>query len=87
MEEPREESVEQPTQTEQDAREETAWMAKEGIGIALISIGFVLLLALGMMQATGLADFTGESTAVQVGVFVLLAALLLGVFAWSRRGV
>lgn len=86
MEEPREESVEQPTRTEQDAEEETVWMLKEGLGIALVSIGFLLLLALGLLQATGLADFTGERTIVQVAVFGVLALLLLAVLAWSRRG-
>lgn len=87
MEEPDEDAVERPTESKEDAEEAYAWMAKEWTGIALISIGSVLLLALVLMAPTGLADFVGQRPVVQVVVLGALALLLLGGFAWSRRGV
>lgn len=90
MEEPREESVEEPTNTEQEAREANAWMTKELTSIAAISIGFMLVFALVLLQGTGLVDLLGDGFGQEsihwVGV-AAVALVLAAVFAWSRRGV
>lgn len=89
MEEPRKESVEEPTNTEQDAREAESFMAREWSSIALVSIAGMLLLALGMMQATGLVDFLdvlGGAT-VQWLAIAVLGIAVVAAFLWSRRGV
>lgn len=90
MEEPREESVEEPTNTEQEAREANAWMTKELTSIAAISIGFMLVFALVLLQGTGLVDLLGGGFGQEaihwVGV-AAVALVLAGVFVWSRRGV
>lgn len=90
MEEPREESVEEPTNTEQEAREANAWMTKELTSIAAISIGFMLVFALVLLQGTGLVDLLGGGFGQEaihwVGV-VAVALVLAAVFVWSRRGV
>lgn len=90
MEEPREESVEEPTQSEQDAQEAATFMAKELLSIALVSIAALLLLVLGLMQATGVIDILGAgigSESIHWLGFVGLVLLVIAAFAWSRRGI
>lgn len=84
--EPDEEAIDEPTtDSEQEARE-TTWMAKEGMAIGIVSIAVFLLVAVAMMQVTGLVDFF-SSTLGQVGFFAVLALATIAAFAWSRRGV
>lgn len=88
MEEPKEESVEEPVHSRQDAEEANAWMTKELATIGGVSIVAVLLLALGMMQATGLVELVpGGGTGWEIVAFGVLVLAVAGWFAWSRRGV
>jgi len=88
MEEPEEEAVEEPVHSEQDAREANAWATKELTSIAVISIAAFLLLALGMMQFTGLVELSPIGGAGgEIAAFGILVLVVAGLFAWSRRGV
>ncbi len=88
--EPDEEAIDEPTTSGAQEADETAWMMKEGVAVGLVSIIAVLILALGLMQATGLVNILGPFAAggllpwVAFGVLVLVA---LGAFAWTRVGV
>lgn len=88
MEEPDEQAVEEPVHSEKDAREANAWATKELTSIAVISIAALLLVALGMMQFSGLVELSPIGGAGgEIAVFGLLALVVAGLFAWSRRGV
>jgi hypothetical protein len=87
---PDEDAIDEPTTTSAQEADETAWMLKEGVAIGLVSIAAVLVLALGLLQGTGLVDVlapiadTGLGQWAALGVLVLV---VLAVFAWSRIGV
>lgn len=87
MEEPEKDAVEEPTHTEQDAEEAASFMGRELASIAVVSIGAMLLLALLLMQATGLAEFVGGGlgSGAQWVAVALFAAAVVGVFVWARR--
>lgn len=87
--EPDAEAIEEPTTDGEHEAAETAWMMKEGVTIGIISILAVLLLAVALMQATGVVELvpTGENPLFEWGAFAVLAILTIGLFAWSRRGV
>lgn len=88
MEEPKEEAVEEPVHSEQDAREANAWVTKELTTLSVISIAGVVLLVVGMMLATGQMDLAPLGLGgLGWMAFVVLVAATAGVFAWSRRGV
>ena len=53
---PDEEPTEKPTNTEAEAAAEGRWMARSWAGVAVVSILILLLLALGLMQVTGLVE-------------------------------
>ncbi|WP_254764437.1 hypothetical protein [Natrinema marinum] len=88
--EPDQEAIDEPTTSGAQEADETAWMMKEGVAVGLVSIIAVLILALGLMQATGLVNVLAPFTVggllpwAAIGVLVLLA---LGAFAWTRVGV
>lgn len=88
---PDKEAIDKPTTSGAQEADETAWMMKEGVTIGLISIALVLVLALGLLQATGSAiDIFGlfiESALGQWLVVGVLALVVLGAFVWSRVGV
>jgi polyferredoxin len=90
MEEPDEEAIEEPTTDEQQAEREATWMAKEWASIGVISILVMVLLALGLLQATGVIDLLAPIADTEIGqwgAFVVLALVVLGISLWSRRGV
>jgi membrane-anchored glycerophosphoryl diester phosphodiesterase (GDPDase) len=90
MPEPDEESVEEPTTSEQQAEREATWMAKEWTSIAVVSIFLVVLVAVGLLQLTGVVDLLAPIADTEVGqwsVFVVIALVVLAIFLWSRRGV
>ncbi|RZV10589.1 hypothetical protein BDK88_1759 [Natrinema hispanicum] len=88
---PDKEAIDEPTTSGAQEADETAWMMKEGVTIGLISIALVLVLALGLLQATGSAiDIFGlfiESALGQWLVVGVLALAVLTAFVWSRVGV
>ncbi|QLG47984.1 hypothetical protein [Natrinema halophilum] len=88
--EPDEQAIEEPTTSGAQEASETAWMMKEGVTIGLISIMAVLVLALGLMQGTGLVDFLAPFADTGLGqwaAFAVLVLIVVAAFVWSRRGV
>ncbi|AGB37726.1 hypothetical protein [Natronococcus occultus] len=90
MDEPDKEPTEKPTEDREEAEQEGQWMARNWLGIAVVSILFLLLLALGMMQATGLVDVfapIADSETGQWAAFGVLALAVLALAGWSWRAV
>lgn len=90
-----EEPTETVTETRAQAAEETEWMAQNWIRVAVVSIAALLVLVVGLMQASGLIDLLApfvDSSEGQWIVFAVLAlvVLALGIWAWAapreRRG-
>ncbi|MFB1062407.1 hypothetical protein [Natrinema sp. H-ect4] len=87
---PDEEAIDEPTTSGAQEADETAWMMKEGVTIGLISIMAVLVLALGLLQGTGLVDVFAPIADTNFGqwiAFGVLVLVVIAVFAWSRVGV
>jgi len=87
---PDEEAIDEPTTSGAQEADETAWMMKEGVTIGLISIMAVLVLALGLLQGTGLVDVFCTDRRHQFRqwiAFGVLVLVVIAVFAWSRVGV
>lgn len=90
MEEPDEDAIEEPTTSEEQAEREATWMMKEWTTIGTISILVLLVLVLGLMQATGLVDLVAPVADTEIGqwsVFVAIVLITLAIFVWSRKGV
>ncbi|WP_265108449.1 hypothetical protein [Halosolutus halophilus] len=86
MSEPDREPTDKPTNTKAEAKEEDQWMIRNWVGIAAVSIFGLLLLALGMMQATGLVDVLApfaDTEAQQWGVFAVLALGVIALAGWG----
>ena len=86
MEDQNEEPTDTPTQSQEQAVEEGAWMAQNWLRIAVISILGLWVLALGMMQATGLVDVfapVADTEAGQWAAFTVLAVIVLAIAVWS----
>lgn len=63
-------------------------MVTNWIGIAVISVGFTFLLALGMLQWTGLIDVMAPVADTELGQWiafgiVALAVVLIAAWSWS----
>ncbi|WP_254530594.1 hypothetical protein [Natrinema gelatinilyticum] len=87
---PDEEAIDEPTTSGAQEASETAWMMKEGVTIGLISIVVVLVLALGLLQVSGLVDLLAPFVDTELGqwaAFAILVVVVLVAFAWARRGV
>lgn len=87
---PDKEAIDEPTTDSEQEAKESAWMVRELTSITVISILGVVLLALALMQATGLVDLLGplaDSEGSQWAVFAVLALGVVAIFLWSRRGV
>ena len=90
MSEPDREPTEKPTTSKEEAESETEWMARNWIGVAIVSILGLVLLMLGAMQATGLVDVFGpiaDAEATQWGVFFLMAVALIILAGWSWKAI
>ena len=86
MSKPDREPTEKPTHSEQEAQEEGAWMARNWIGIAAISILTLLVLAVALMQATGLLDVfapLADTESQQWGVVAILVLVVFAIAAWG----
>ncbi|AEH36826.1 hypothetical protein [Halopiger xanaduensis] len=90
MSEPDREPTKKPTNTKQEAKEEDQWMIRNWIGVAVVSIFGLLLLAVAMMQATGVMDVFGsvaETQTQQWGAFAVLALIWLALAGWSWKAI
>lgn len=90
MDEPDQEPTEKPTEDREEAEQEGKWMARNWIGIAVVSILALLLLVVGMMQATGLVDVFAPIADTQGGqwaAFGVLALLVVVLAGWSWRAI
>lgn len=90
MDEPNEEPTEKPTNTKAEADREGAWMSRNWIAIATVSILGLLVIAVGLLQATGLIDLFGPIADSPTGrwiAFSVLAAAVIVIGAWSWRSV
>lgn len=83
------EAIDEPTDDQQQEAREIYWMLKETVAIGILSIFGVVLLAFGLMQATGLVSIPGpfgDSPIVHWAVFVAFGAVLVAAFAWCQWG-
>ncbi len=67
MTEPDEEPTGKPTRTEEEATEEGEWMLRNWLGIAVVSIASLVVLALGLLQWSGLVDVFAPVAATETG--------------------
>ncbi len=66
------------------------WMARNWLGIAVVSIFGLLLLVLALLQASGLVDVFGPVADTQTGqwaAFGVLVIAWLALAGWSWRAV
>lgn len=90
MSEPDREPTEKPTNSAAEAEEEGAWMARNWIGIAVVSILSLLLIMLAAMQLTGLVDVfapIAETEGQQWGVFFVMALFVIILGGWSWKAI
>ena len=90
MSEPDREPTETTTTSTEEAEEEGQWMARNWIGIAVVSIFSLLLIMLAAMQFTGLIDIfapIADTEGQQWGVFFVLALILIIVGGWSWKAI
>lgn len=83
------ESIDEPTRDEEQEAREVYWLLKETVAIGLVSIVSVVLIAFGLMQATGLISIPGpigNSPIVHWSLFVALGVALVATFVWSQWG-
>lgn len=74
-----------PSTGEKEQREEAKVLAEGWLRAAAVSIFALLLIVVGLLQASGLVDLFpfGESWTVEWLVFVLLAVAVVAVEAWT----
>ena len=90
MSEPDREPTDKPTHDREEAEHEGQWMARNWLAIAAVSILGVLLLAVGMLQATGPVDVfapIAETETQQWGVFGVLVVAWLALVGWSWNAI
>ncbi|GEM_PF-5369913 len=86
MSDPDQEPTETPTTDTEEAETAGKRMFRNWVGIAVVSILALLVLALAMMQATGLVDVfapIADSGAQQWGIIAVFALLVLAAAGWS----
>lgn len=87
---PDEEAVEEPVTDPEDEVEEMAWAVREFTTVTVVSILALVLLAVALLQLSGLVDFMAPLADTALGQWVALgvvAAGVVGLFVWSRHGV
>ncbi|WP_252698266.1 hypothetical protein [Natronosalvus vescus] len=88
MSKPDDRPTETPTEDSEDARQEGRWMARNWLAVAVVSIFTMVVLALAMLQATGLIEvpvpFT-EAEGGQWAVLAVIAVVVLATGAWSWK--
>ncbi|MCU4975239.1 hypothetical protein OB955_21285 [Halobacteria archaeon AArc-m2/3/4] len=69
--------------------EETRWMVREGVGVAVVSMFGLLVLVFGLLMVTGVVSFPAPLNASAIGTLSVFVALVLGLFVvsvWSWGG-
>lgn len=90
MDEPDQEPTDKPTHDREEAEAEGKWMARNWIGVAIVSILGLWLIMVAVMQATGLMDVFGpvaDSETGQWGAFAVIALIWLALAGWSWRAI
>ncbi|QFU81406.1 hypothetical protein [Natronorubrum aibiense] len=90
MSEPDREPTETPTTDKSEAKADTKSMARNWLGIAVVSILALLVLTLGMLQWTGLVDVfapIAETEGQQWGAFFVLALVVIVLGGWSWKAI
>ncbi|RQG93396.1 hypothetical protein [Natrarchaeobius chitinivorans] len=90
MSEPDREPTETPTTDKQEAEKEGQRMARNWVGIAVVSILAMLLVVIALMQATGLVDVfapVATTETQQWGAFVVLAVIVVAIAGWSWKAI
>ena len=90
MSEPDREPTDKPTHNREEAEHEGQWMARNWIGIAIVSIFGLLLLMVGVMQATGLMDVfapVAETETQQWAAFGVLVLVWRARAGWSWNAI
>ena len=90
MSEPDRDPTETPTTSAEQAEDEGQWMARNWIGIAVVSILGLWLILLAAMQATGLIDVLApfaDSGAQQWGVLLALAVGVIVLAGWGWKAI
>ncbi|THE65576.1 hypothetical protein D8Y22_07110 [Salinadaptatus halalkaliphilus] len=88
MSEPDREPPEGPTEDKVQAEHDGKQMARNWVGIAVVSILALLLLAVGLLQATGVVDVFAPIATTEtqqwaaVGVLALIVVAIAG-WSWS----
>ena len=88
--EPADEPTESPTNTTAQAAAEGSWMRRQWIAIASVSILSLVVVAIVLLQSTGVIDVLGpfgDSTAGQWIVIAVLVAAVAIVATWGWRAV
>ncbi|MCU4741126.1 opsin family protein [Halobacteria archaeon AArc-m2/3/4] len=83
---PDEEPTDTPTRNREQAEEEGAWMGQNWLRIAVVSILGLWVVALGLLQASGLINVFAPIADTQRGqwaAFAVLALVVIGIGAWS----
>ena len=78
--------TQKPAHSAEEEAEEASFMAKHWLRIGVISILGTLLLALALLQATGLVDIMSPFVETEGGqwlVFAVLALLVIAIGLWS----
>lgn len=86
MDEPETEPTDKPTESTREARQEGAWMQRNWIGIASVSILTVLAAALIAMLWTGLVDVPGDMTAMWLSIAIIVGVVVL-IAGWGWRAI
>ena len=90
MSDPDREPTEKPTHDREEAEQEGQWMARNWLGIAVVSILGLLLVVIAMMQATGTMDVLAPIAETETQQWAVLGALVLAWLAlagWSWNGI
>ncbi|WP_076607689.1 hypothetical protein [Natronorubrum thiooxidans] len=90
MSEPDREPTETPTTSRDEAEAEGQWMARNWLGIAVVSILSLVILALALMQWTGLVNVfapIAETEGQQWGAFFVLALVVIILGGWSWKAI
>ncbi|MCU4926394.1 hypothetical protein OB905_10415 [Halobacteria archaeon AArc-dxtr1] len=88
MSQPDDRPTDTPTTDAEEARDEGTWMVRNWLAVAVVSILTLLLLAVVMMQWTGLVDVGAPLADTEGGQWIVVGALALAVLliaGWSWR--
>lgn len=86
MSRPDDRPTETPTTDRERAADEGAWMARNWLAVAAVSILALVVLALGLLQYTGLVNLFAPIAGTEAGqwaAFAVIALVVAGVAAWS----